>query len=132
MQAGTASKANATFDGTLLFTAPSGNTLELATTFDTGSDTDAVSVQTAVKLKEMGCSWGDAGGGIIMADSRETTLHGELRLMLSAEPKRKGHEDANNAFAIPRPLTFVTDAQIIEDLTSEVIIVWVPVSRGLN
>ena len=127
--AGKAVQANATFDGTLIVTAPSGKQLEVGTTFDTGSDTDALSVELATKLIELGCSWGDAGGGIVMADGRETTPHGELRLMLSAEPKRKGHEDANNAFAIPRPLTFVTDAQIIEDLTSEVIIGW-PTLKG--
>ena len=107
MNAGKAN-ANATFDGVLIVTAPSGNKLEVSTTFDTGSDTDALSVELATKLIELGCSWGDAGGGIVMADGRETTPHGELRLMLSAEPKRKGHEEANNAFAIPRPLTFVT------------------------
>ena len=59
-----------------------------------------------------------------MADGRETTPHGELRLMLSAEPKRGGQPDDNNAFAIPRSLTFITDAQIIDNLTSELIIGW--------
>ena len=128
MHAGQAA-ASATFDGTLLVTTPSGKQLEVGATFDTGSDTDAVSVKTATKLIELGCSWGDAGGGIVMADGRETTPYGELRLMLSAEPKRKGPVTANNAFAIPRPLTFVTDAQIIDNLTSQVIIGW-PTLKG--
>ena len=101
----------------------------MGATFDTGSDTDAVSVKTATKLIGLGCSWGDAGGGIVMADGRETAPHGELRLMLSAEPKRKGPVTANNAFAIPRPLAFVTDAQIIDNLTSQVIIGW-PTLKG--
>ena len=129
MRAGEASSASATFDGTLVITAPSGKQMEVRTTFDTGSDTDAVSVRMATKLIELGCSWGDAGGGIVMADGRETTPHGELRLMLSAEPKRKGQQDANNAFALPRSLTFVTDAQIIDNLTSELIIGW-PTLKG--
>ena len=42
MRAGEASNASATFDGTLVITAPSGKQLEVRTTFDTGSDTDAV------------------------------------------------------------------------------------------
>ena len=129
MRAGEASSASATFDGTLVITAPSGKQVEAKTTFDTGSDTDAVSVRMATKLIELGCSWGDAGGGIVMADGRETTPHGELRLMLSAEPKRKGQQEANNAFALPRSLTFVTDAQIIHNLTSELIIGW-PTLKG--
>ena len=129
MRAGEASSASATFDGTLVITAPSGKQMEVRTTFDTGSDTDAVSVRMATELIELGCSWGDAGGGIVMADGRETTPHGELRLMLSAEPKRKGQQDANNAFALPRSLTFVTDAQIIDNLTSELIIGW-PTLKG--
>ena len=63
MRAGEASSASATFDGTLVITAPSGKQVEAKTTFDTGSDTDAVSVRMATKLIELGCSWGDAGGG---------------------------------------------------------------------
>ena len=77
MRAGEASSASATFDGTLVITAPPGKQVEAKTTFDTGSDTDAVSVRMATKLIELGCSWGDAGGGIVMADGRETTPHGE-------------------------------------------------------
>ena len=50
MNAGKAVNANATFDGTLIVTAPSGNKLEVSTTFDTGSDTDALSVELATKL----------------------------------------------------------------------------------
>ena len=65
MRAGEASSASATFDGTLVITAPSGKQLGVGTTFDTGSDTDAVSVKMATKLIELGCSWGDAGGGIV-------------------------------------------------------------------
>ena len=49
MHAGQAA-ASATFDGTLLVTTPSGEQLEVGATFDTGSDTDAVSVKTATKL----------------------------------------------------------------------------------
>ena len=49
MHAGQAA-ASATFDGTLLVTTPSGEQLEVGATFDTGSDTDAVSVTTATKL----------------------------------------------------------------------------------
>ena len=80
MRAGTAGSASATFDGMLTLTAPSGERLQLKTTFDSGSDTDAVSVDTATQLIKLGCSWGEAGGGILMADGRETTPHGELRL----------------------------------------------------
>ena len=80
MRAGEASNASATFDGTLVITAPSGKQLEVKTTFDTGSDTDAVSVKMATKLIELGCSWGDAGGGIVMADGRETTLSTTLNM----------------------------------------------------
>ena len=55
MHAGQAA-ASATFDGTLLVTTPSGEQLEVGATFDTGSDTDAVSVKTATKLIGLGCS----------------------------------------------------------------------------
>ena len=88
MRAGEASSASATFDGTLVITAPSGKQVEAKTTFDTGSDTDAVSMRMATKLIELGCSWGDASGGIVMADGRETTLHRELRLMLKVTISR--------------------------------------------
>ena len=51
--AGKAVQANATFDGTLIVTAPSGKQLEVGTTFDTGSDTDALSVELAAKLRRL-------------------------------------------------------------------------------
>ena len=78
----------------------------------------------------MGCPWGEAGGGIAVADGSEVTPFGELRLMLTAEPKRReGQKAKANEFAIPRPLTFVTDAKIIDGLTSDLIIGW-PTLKG--
>ena len=97
MRAGEASNASATFDGTLVITAPSGKQLEVRTTFDTGCDTDAVRVKMATKLIELGCSWGDAGGGIVMADSQEITPHRELRLMLSVTSTQSCAMETGNA-----------------------------------
>ena len=68
MRAREASNVSATFDSTLLITALPGKQLEVSTTFDTGSDTDAISMEMATKPIELGCSWGDASGGILMAD----------------------------------------------------------------
>ena len=58
--------------GALKVKVPNGETLVLQTTFDTGSDTDAVSETVATRLKELGVSWGEAGGGVRMAVSSAT------------------------------------------------------------
>ena len=122
--------AGAVCHGVLVVTMPSGKTLEIKTTFDSGSEVDAVSKTVATELKGMGCPWGEAGGGIAVADGSEVTPFGELRLMLTAEPKRReGQKAKANEFAIPRPLTFVTDAKIIDGLTSDLIIGW-PTLKG--
>ena len=123
-------QAGAVCHGVLVVTMPSGKTLEIKTTFDSGSEVDAVSKTVATELKDMGCPWGEAGGGIAVADGSEVTPFGELRLMLTAEPRRReGQKAKANEFAIPRPLTFVTDAKIIDGLTSDLIIGW-PTLRG--
>ena len=49
--------------GALKVKVPNGDTLVLQTTFDTGSDTDAISETVATKLRELGVAWGEAGGG---------------------------------------------------------------------
>ena len=123
-------QAGAVCHGVLVVTMPSGKTLEIKTTFDSGSEVDAVSKTVATELKDMGCPWGEAGGGIAVADGSEVTPFGELRLMLTAEPRRReGQKAKANEFAIPRPLTFVTDAKIIDGLTSDLIIGW-PTLKG--
>ena len=54
--------------------------------------------------------------------------HSELRLLLSAEPTgRDGREEEQ--LAIPRPLQFVTDALIMKDLSTDLIIGW-PTLKG--
>ena len=53
--------------GALKVKVPNGDTLVLQTTFDTGSDTDAISETVATKLRELGVAWGEAGGGVRMA-----------------------------------------------------------------
>ena len=63
--------------GALKVKVPNGETLVLQTTFDTGSDTDAVSETVATRLKELGVSWGEAGGGVRMAVSSNVAIpHG--------------------------------------------------------
>ena len=56
--------------GALKVKVPNGDTLVLQTTFDTGSDTDAISETVATKLRELGVAWGEAGGGVRMAHGR--------------------------------------------------------------
>ena len=76
--------------GTLTVEVPGGETLVLKTTFDSGSNTDAVSEKVAIQLKKLGVPWGEAGGGVSMAVSSSVAVpHGELRLLLSAEPSGK-------------------------------------------
>ena len=53
--------------GALKVKVPNGETMVLQTTFDTGSNTDAVSETVATRLKELGVPWGEAGGGVRMA-----------------------------------------------------------------
>ena len=118
--------------GTLTIEVPGGELVEVSTTFDSGSDTDAVSEEVAVKLKQKGIAWGDAGGGVVMADSTVAIPFGELRLLLTAEPKKDRSTPAregNNELAIPRTLTFVTDAVIMKNLSSDLIIGW-PTLKG--
>ena len=116
--------------GALKVKVPNGETLVLQTTFDTGSDTDAVSETVATRLKELGVSWGEAGGGVRMAVSSNAAIpHGQLRLMLVAEPRRGDSQAEAGELAIPRTLEFVTDALIMEDLSNELIIGW-PTLKG--
>ena len=118
--------------GTLTIEVPGGELVEVSTTFDSGSDTDAVSEEVAVKLRQKGIAWGDAGGGVLMADSTVAVPFGELRLLLTAEPKKDRSTPAregNNELAIPRTLTFVTDAVIMKNLSSDLIIGW-PTLKG--
>ena len=97
--------------GTLTVEVPGGETMVLKTTFDSGSNTDAVSEKVAIQLKKLGVPWGEAGGGVSMAVSSSVAVpHGELRLLLSAEPS--GSDGRADELAIPRPLQFVTDALI--------------------
>ena len=91
--------------GALKVKVPNGETLVLQTTFDTGSDTDAVSETVATRLKELGVSWGEAGGGVRMAVSSNVAIpHGQLRLMLVAEPRRGDSQAEAGEIAIPRTL----------------------------
>ena len=115
--------------GTLTVEVPGGETMVLKTTFDSGSNTDAVSEKVAMQLKKLGVPWGEAGGGVSMAVSSSVAVpHGELRLLLSAEPTgRDGREEEQ--LAIPRPLQFVTDALIMKDLSNDLIIGW-PTLKG--
>ena len=115
--------------GTLTVEVPGGETMVLKTTFDSGSNTDAVSEKVAMQLKKLGVPWGEAGGGVSMAVSSSVAVpHGELRLLLSAEPTgRDGREEEQ--LAIPRPLQFVTDALIMKDLSTDLIIGW-PTLKG--
>ena len=53
--------------GTLTVEVPGGETMVLKTTFDSGSNTDAVSEKVAMQLKKLGVPWGEAGGGVSMA-----------------------------------------------------------------
>ena len=100
----------------------------LKTTFDSGSNTDAVSEKVAIQLKKLGVPWGEAGGGVSMAVSSSVAVpHGELRLLLSAEPS--GSDGRADELAIPRPLQFVTDALIMKDLSNDLIIGW-PTLKG--
>ena len=109
--------------GTLTVEVPGGETLVLKTTFDSGSNTDAVSEKVAIQLKKLGVPWGEAGGGVSMAVSSSVAVpHGELRLLLSAEPS--GSDGRADELAIPRPLQFVTDALIMKDLSNDLIIGW--------
>ena len=87
--------------GTLTVEVPGGETMVLKTTFDSGSNTDAVSEKVAMQLKKLGVPWGEAGGGVSMAVSSSVAVpHGELRLLLSAEPTgRDGREEEQ--LAIP-------------------------------
>ena len=114
--------------GTLTVEVPGGETLVLKTTFDSGSNTDAVSEKVAIQLKKLGVPWGEAGGGVSMAVSSSVAVpHGELRLLLSAEPS--GSDGRADELAIPRPLQFVTDALIMKDLSNDLIIGW-PTLKG--
>ena len=100
----------------------------LKTTFDSGSSTNAVSEKVAIQLKKLGVPWGEAGGGVSMAVSSSVAVpHGELRLLLSAEPS--GSDGRADELAIPRPLQFVTDALIMKDLSNDLIIGW-PTLKG--
>ena len=109
--------------GTLTVEVPGGETMVLKTTFDSGSNTDAVSEKVAIQLKKLGVPWGEAGGGVSMAVSSSVAVpHGELRLLLSAEPS--GSDGRADELAIPRPLQFVTDALIMKDLSNDLIIGW--------
>ena len=97
--------------GALKVKVPNGDTMVLQTTFDTGSNTDAVSETVATRLKELGVPWGEAGGGVRMAVSSSVAVpHGQLRLMLVAEPRRSDNQTGGGELAIPRTLEFVTDA----------------------
>ena len=114
--------------GTLTVEVPGGETMVLKTTFDSGSNTDAVSEKVAIQLKKLGVPWGEAGGGVSMAVSSSVAVpHGELRLLLSAEPS--GSDGRADELAIPRPLQFVTDALIMKDLSNDLIIGW-PTLKG--
>ena len=104
--------------GTLTVEVPGGETMVLKTMFDSGSNTDAVSEKVAIQLKKLGVPWGEAGGGVSMAVSSSVAVpHGELRLLLSAEPS--GSDGRADELAIPRPLQFVTDALIMKDLSND-------------
>ena len=64
--------------GTLTVEVPGGETMVLKTTFDGGSNTDAVSEKVAMQLKKLGVPWGEAGGGVSMAVSSSAAVpHGE-------------------------------------------------------
>ena len=116
--------------GALKVKVPNGDTMVVQTTFDTGSNTDAVSETVATRLKELGVPWGEAGGGVRMAvNSSVAVPHGQLRLMLVAEPRRSDNQTTGGELAIPRTLEFVTDALIMEDLSNELIIGW-PTLKG--
>ena len=61
----------------------------LKTTFDSGSNTDAVSEKVAIQLRKLGVPQGEAGRGVSMAVSSSVAVpHSELQLLLLAEPGR--------------------------------------------
>ena len=98
--------------------------MDIRTLFDTGSEADAVSHDKAVELRQMGVSWGAAGGNLTVANSGEVRPVGSLRLLLTAEPKRvsQGSNPETGSLGIPRSLTFCTDVEIVDSLTAELII----------
>ena len=66
---------------------------------------------------------------LITADGRKIVPVGTLRLLLHADPKQVA---AEGAIKIPRQLTFLADAEIVENLTTDLIIGWQTlVSTGL-
>ena len=105
-------------EGTLVVLTPAGP-LEIRTLFDTGSEADAVSFDKAIELKQQGVGWGESGGSLVVASGGEVQPAGSLRLLLTAEP---GKVSLENQFKIPRSLTFCTDVEIVNNLTSELII----------
>ena len=112
-----------TLEGTLTVSCP-GGPVDIRTLFDTGSEADAVSHDKAVELRQMGVSWGAAGGNLTVANSGEVRPVGSLRLLLTAEPKRvsQGSNPETGSLGIPRSLTFCTDVEIVDSLTAELII----------
>ena len=112
-----------TLEGTLTVSCP-GGPVDVRALFDTGSEADAVSMTKAVELQQYGVSWGESGGNLKVADSGEVRPVGSLRLLLTAEPKRvsQGSNRETSSLSIPRSLTFCTDAEIVNNLTAEVII----------
>ena len=106
---------------------PDGDETIMDVCLDTGSEADCVSTKLATKLFSMGCSWGASGGRIQLANNTEVVPDGELRLLLTAN--RKLVPADGTQLKIPRPVSFATDAEIIADLTSELIIGWPTLRR---
>ena len=106
---------------------PDGEETIMDVCLDTGSEADCVSKRLATKLFSMGCGWGLSGGRIQLANNTEVVPEGELRLLLAANRNLKPTDGTQ--LRIPRPVTFATDAEIIDDLTSDLIIGWPTLRR---
>lgn len=123
-------KKGDTLQGTLVVLCPNGTQVSISTLFDSGSGTDAISTKAATTLKQSGIAWGNAGGSLITTANRgEIIPVGALRLLLHADPKQVAVE---GAIKVPRQLTFLVDAEIVENLTTDLVIGWQTlVSTGL-
>lgn len=111
----------AVWRGRLVVTTPSGTRLNVNVCFDSGSEVDAVSLAFARKLRLQGVAWGEPGGRLVVADGGSVDPIGTLRVLCTAEAKRDTHGEA---LALPTDVSFVTDVDIVDGLTSEMIIGW--------
>ena len=96
--------------------------------YDTGSEPDAVSAALARQLKQKGVAWGEPGGHLTVANSAQVQPVGTLRILISCDPSK--HKSVRGgSLNVPRPIMFITDAEIVEGLTHPLILGY-PTLRG--